>query len=103
MAAAYPAVSLQCFHECVVCFCVEIQAFVHVLQEIQVLKGRVGFLSLFPGCSALVSRAFQVVGEVHSHGTGQHVVHDHDPDVDAPGLHAVQSIKFWQQRPWVLI
>lgn len=99
----YPAVSLKCFHERVVSLCVKIQPFVHVLQEVQVLKRGVGFLSLFPGSSSLVRGALQVICEVHPHGARQDVVHDHDPDVNAARLHAVQSVKFGQESPWVLV
>lgn len=34
MTFPYPAVSLKCLHECIVCFCIKIQSFMHVLQEI---------------------------------------------------------------------
>jgi len=55
----------------------------HVLQEVQVLKRGVGFLPLFSGRPSFVRGAFQVIGQVHPHGTRQHVVHHHDADVDA--------------------
>lgn len=56
----------------------------HVLQEVQILKCGVGFLSLLAGCSSLVGGAFQVIGQVHPHGTRQDVVHHYNADVDAP-------------------
>lgn len=56
----------------------------HVLQEVQILKCGVGFLSLLAGCSSLVGGAFQVIGQVHPHGTWQDVVHHYNADVDAP-------------------
>lgn len=55
----------------------------HVLQEVQVLKRGVGFLPLFSGCSSLVCGAFQVIGQMHPHGTRQDIVHHHNADVDA--------------------
>lgn len=85
----YPAVSLQCLHKGIVCFCIKIQPLVHVLKEVQVLKCGVGFLSLFSGCSPLVCGPFEVIGQVHPHGPRQHIVHHYNPDVDAARLHAI--------------
>lgn len=40
---------------------------------------------------------------MHAHGAGQQVVHHHDPDVLAPGLHAVQPVELGQQGAGVLV
>lgn len=40
---------------------------------------------------------------MHSHGARQDVVHHHNPDVDAPRLHAIQAIKLGQKSPGILV
>lgn len=74
----------------------------HVL-EVQIFVGGTGLLSLFPGRSSLVGGSLQVVLVVHFDGARQHVVHHHQPDVDAPGLDAVESVELGQQRAWILV
>lgn len=98
----YPAVSLQGLHQGIVGVSVEVEPFMHVL-EVQVLVDGTGLLPLLPGGTSLVGGALQVVLVVHLDGARQHVVHHHQPDVDASGLDAVQTVELRQQCAWVLV
>lgn len=82
--ATYPTVSLQGFHEVVVGLRVKVETLlVHVL-KVQVFVGGGGLLPLFSGRPSLVGGSFEVVLVVHFDRARQDVVHDHEPDVDAP-------------------
>jgi len=98
----YPAIPLQGLHEVVVGLRIEVQTLQHVL-EVQVLVGGVGLLALLPRGPPLVGGALQVVHVVHPDGARQHVVHHHQPDVDAARLDAVQAVELGQQRARVLV
>lgn len=74
----------------------------HVL-EVQIFVGGTRLLSLFPGRSSLVGGSFQVVLVVHFDRARQDIVHNHQSDVDASRLDAVQSIELGQQRAWILV
>lgn len=74
----------------------------HVL-EVQVLVGGGGFFPLLPGRPSLVGGSLQVVLVVHFDRARQDVVHDHQPDVDAPRLDAVQPVELGQQCAGVLV
>lgn len=65
----------------------------HALHEIQVLERGHGLVSLFRRRPPLVGGALQVVLEVHPHSAGQQVVHDHDADVLAGRLDAVEPVE----------
>lgn len=73
------------------------------MHKVQVFKGRLGFLSLLLGCSALVCGALQVKLQVHAEDARQNIVHYHNPDVFPSRLYAVQAEEFGEQRPRVLV
>lgn len=67
-----------------------------VLHEIQVFECGHGLVPLLCRRPPLVGGALQVVLEVHAHGARQQVVHDHDADVLAGRLDAVEPVELWQ-------
>lgn len=99
----YPAVSLEGLHQVVVGLRGEVKPFfVHVL-EIQVFVSGTGLLPLLPGGPSLVGGPLQVILVVHFDAARQHVVHHHQPDVDASRLDAVESVELGQQRARILV
>lgn len=101
--STYPTVSLQGFHEVVVGLCVKVEPFLMHVLKVQVFVGGGGFLPLFPGCPSLVGGSLKVVLIVHFDWARQDVVHDHQPDVDASWLDAVQPVELGQECTRILV
>lgn len=89
----YQTVSVEGLANSVVLVALHQNPLGHVLHEIQVLERGHGLFSLLRRRPPLVGGALQVVLDVHPYGTGQQVVHDHDADVLACRLDAVEPVE----------
>lgn len=100
---AHQAVPLQRLDERRKGVSVQQESLGHVLDEVQVLVGGDALLPFLLAGPPLVCGALEIKFEVHLDHAWQDVVHDHYPDVLAPGLHTVQPVEFGQERPRILV